>query len=164
MSWGGSEKNHWFQLDVSISMLWDWSPSVHVHGVKIVQFLRNRNQMKTHTTLKKAVLKQFLECIVPEIIPYYHRLLLHVVWLRAAVFTVMNQPQATVALQDPIPTGPPHWSPNSRKGNQDPERAIKGSSKRNKLQWEREGNQDLTVQFWSTSGVGLKQDLFALVD
>ncbi|XP_033626935.1 protein transport protein Sec23A-like [Asterias rubens] len=34
-----------------------------------------------------------------------------------------------------------------KKGNQDPERAIKGSSKRNKLQWEREGNQDLTVQF-----------------
>ena len=25
MSWGGSEKNRWFQLDVSISMLWSFS-------------------------------------------------------------------------------------------------------------------------------------------
>jgi len=25
MSWGGSEKNGWFQLDVSISMLWSSS-------------------------------------------------------------------------------------------------------------------------------------------
>ena len=85
--------------------------------------------MKTHTTLKKAVLKQFLECIVPEIIPYYHRLLLHVVWLRAAVFTVMNQPQATVALQDPVPTGPRIDLPILEKAIKTPKERSKGAQR-----------------------------------
>ena len=65
---------------------------------------------------------------------------------------------------DPVPTGPRIDLPIREKGDQDPEKAIKGRSTRNKLQGEREGDQDLTVQFWSSSGVGLKRDLIALVD
>ena len=65
---------------------------------------------------------------------------------------------------NPVPTGPRIDLPIQEKGDQDPKRAIKGRSTRKRLQWEREGDQDLTVQFGSSSGVGLKRDLIALVD
>ena len=60
----------------------------------------------------------------------------------------------------PFPLDPALISQFEKRGINTP----KGRSKRNKLQWEREGDQDLTVRFLSSSGVGLKPDLIALVD
>ena len=46
MSWGGSEKNRWFQLDVSISMLWSSSGESH-YMVLLQTFLYRISTMQS---------------------------------------------------------------------------------------------------------------------
>ena len=54
MSWGGSEKNRWFQLDVSISMLWSSGERLDLIEQFLFELLK-KYKMQLDYSIKKYI-------------------------------------------------------------------------------------------------------------